>query len=264
MHLSQIWIYPVKGLRGYQVTHAAITARGLQHDRRWMLVDAQGQFITQRQLPGMVLIRTAVAAEQLKLQIPGLGSVSVPIPSEGEAEAVTVTVWRSQCRALRPHHPVHELLSHLLGRTCSLVYMPDSTHRAINPDYARTASDHVSFADGYPYLLATEASLAALNAQLAEPVTMERFRPNLVIAGATPFAEDHWREIAIGDLPFTAVKPCERCSVITVDPDRGTTAKEPLQTLALLHRVQHKVIFGQNLIGHSATGSLQVGDPLTL
>jgi uncharacterized protein YcbX len=93
---------------------------------------------------------------------------------------------------------------------------------------------------------------------------MERFRPNLVIAGATPFAEDQWREMVIGGLPFTAVKPCERCSVITVDPDRGTTAKEPLQTLALLHRVQHKVIFGQNLIGHQATGSLQVGDPLTL
>jgi uncharacterized protein YcbX len=264
MYLSQIWVYPVKSLRGYPVTQAELTARGLQHDRRWMIVNAEGQFLTQRQIPGMVLIRAYGAKDHLQLQIPHLGEVQIGIPKEADADPLTVTVWRSQCRALRPRHPIHNMLSEQLGQPCSLVYMPDTTQRAINPGYALSPNDAVSFADGYPYLLATEASLTALNAQLAEPVTMERFRPNLVITGSTSFAEDHWRNLRIGDFTFTAVKPCERCVMVTIDPDQGLTAKEPLQTLARLHRVNQKVIFGQNLIGHHNTGQLQVGDPVVI
>lgn len=264
MYLSQIWIYPVKSLRGYPINHTELTARGLQHDRRWMIVDAEGQFLTQRKVPGMVLIQAHGASDHLKLQVPLLGEIQIGIPTEADADPVSVTVWRSQCPALRPRHPIHNILSEQLGQPCHLLYMPDTTQRAINPDYALNPDDAVSFADGYPYLLATEASLEALNEQLTEPVTMERFRPNLVIAGSTAFAEDHWRDLRIGNFTFTAVKPCERCVMVTVDPDRGLTAKEPLQTLARLHRVNQKVIFGQNLIGHHSAGQLQVGDPVVI
>ncbi len=254
--LSDIYFYPVKSLRGIHLQRAPVDRRGIHFDRHWMVVDAEGRFITQRQHPRMALVRTALTPRGLRLSAPGRSDLDVDFEPEPFRQ-VQVEVWGDHCLGYRAGDAAAEWFSQFLDRSCQLVYMPEQSQRPVDPDYA-TAEDRVGFADGFPFLLISEASLADLNQRLSEPVPMIRFRPNLVIRGCEPYAEDSWRRIRIGDITFRVAKPCSRCVIPTIDPETAQKAVEPLRTLNSYRREGNKVYFGQNLL-HDAFGVLQVG-----
>ncbi len=267
MKLARLWIYPLKSARGIALPEAELTPLGLKHDRRWMLVNPQGHFLTQRELPRMAKMVPEMTSEGLKItfentvcEVPFLKSETIP----DNATEMTVRVWRSTVTAWQYSPAINQWFSQQLETPCALVYMPDSTFRATNPAYAPDA--RVSFADGYPYLVTTTASLDLLNQHLEAAerpaVSMARFRPNLVIENQRPFEEDHWQNIQIGQARFEGVKPCERCVIIDTHPQTGERQAGPLETLVSYRKGQsglQKAVFGRNLIAHSG-GLLRVGD----
>jgi uncharacterized protein YcbX len=256
MHLTQLALYPVKSCRGISVQHARLTSRGFEGDRRFMLVDASGKFVTQREDPSMSQLHCELGPNGLTLSHSGLEPITVPERLH-DGPRLDVQVWRDRCSAII-HEEGSRWCSQALGRELRLAYMPDEATRR-----AGAGPQLVSFADGYPYLLATESSLADLNARLDTPITMDRFRPNIVLDGDAPFAEDDWTELRIGEVRFTVTKPCDRCSVTTVDPISGKRGKEPLRTLATFRKWDDSVWFGVNLVANDP-GELRVGDPVVL
>ena len=265
--LSALHIYPVKGLKGIDLDEARCTDRGLEHDRRWMVVDANGVFLTQRAHPRMATVWTDIADGALVLSAPDLPEVAIALePPAGPR--MRVTVWSSTCDAVAVSHEADAWLSEYLGLPCRLVYMPDDSKRFSNPRYAHGAK-LVGFADGYAYLLANEASLADLNARLAAKMQpalpMNRFRPNLVVAGSAPFAEDRWSEIRVGEAILQAAKPCGRCEVTTTDQATGEVrGPEPLATLSTFRDSREfGVMFGMNLVAVRG-GRVRVGDEVAL
>lgn len=289
MHISEINIYPIKSLKGISVGSSLVEERGLQHDRRWMLTTPDGMFFTQREFPVMALIAVEVTSDGLQVTSEAAGKMGIPFePDKGGRKSVQV--WQSVCEGLVYNGEVSEWFSDAIGTDCRLVYMPDNTRRSVNPRFNK-GDDVVSFADGYPFMVLGEASLADLNEKLAknaekkdasgtlavQSLPMNRFRPNLVVSDAKAFGEDEWEKVRIGDAIFRATKPCERCVVTTVDQARGEFAgKEPLKTLASYRRAMDvipdryelldvkgtAVLFGQNLIGESIGGTVRVGDEL--
>jgi uncharacterized protein YcbX len=265
--LSALHIYPVKGLKGIDLAAAQCTDRGLEHDRRWMVVDAGGGFLTQREHPRMATVWTAISDATLELSAPDVSSVEVPLDAPSSSR-MQVRVWNSVCDAVPVSRHADAWLSDYLGLPSRLVYMPETTRRASNPQYAGP-DQWVGFADGYAYLLASEGSLAELNGRLARKnhptVPMNRFRPNLVIAGAEAFAEDGWREIRIGEVVLRAAKPCGRCQVTTTDQASGEVrGPEPLATLSSYRdSKEFGVMFGMNL-ATVKTGRVAVGDTVTV
>ncbi|HAA28829.1 MAG TPA: MOSC domain-containing protein [Cyanobacteria bacterium UBA8553] len=259
--LSGIYIYPIKSAAGISLKTAQVEKRGFECDRRWMLVDETGKFLTQRQFPRMALISVLLNQNQLVVKAPNQKSLSLPIHMDSD-DYVRVQVWNSICDAIPLGEEVSQWFSEFLEISCQLVYMPESSFRPVNPRYA-TDNEQVSFADGFPFLLISEASLEDLNQRLDEPIPMNRFRPNLVVSGCEAFAEDSWRSIRIGSIIFRVVKPCERCSITTVDQALGIRGKEPLQTLAKYRLSNGKILFGQNLIP-GKFGALQVGDSVEI
>ena len=259
MKLAAIHCYPIKSCAGFALEHARLDAYGLEHDRRWLVTDPGGQFLSQRDWPRMALIRPAVLAKGLELSAPGMEPLQVPIPSKRSPQR-QVTVWRDHCTALDAGDEAARWLSDFLKMGCQLVRMGPGFQRPVSAPFA-VGDDQVSFADGFPFLLASTASLEDLNARLQEPLPMDRFRPNLVISGAQPFAEDCWAQIRIGDVVFHAVKPCARCTVTTVDQTTGVRGKEPLITLASYRKTADgRILFGQNLIHQPKGGQVSVGD----
>jgi len=259
--LSQIYIYPVKSLAGIPVSRWPVTETGLQYDRKWMLVDQFGQFLSQRRLPKMALIKTALNEDELVLTAPGMASLSLPLnPVDGEV--ISSRIWHDQCDARTVSAEADGWLSHFLNTECRLVYQPDHEIRRVDPAYGRPG-DRVSFADGFPFLIASENSLAALNQAMGLNLSMTRFRPNLVIADCASYAEDSWREISIGSIGFRLTKPCSRCAVPAIDPETAETGKEPLLTLNRLRKWNNKVYFGQNAL-HDQCGLLAVGDSVQI
>jgi uncharacterized protein YcbX len=263
MTLSQINVYPVKGLKGIALEEARCTDRGIEHDRRWMVVDAQGTFMTQREHPKMATVWTDLDGDFLSLSAPDAGSVEVAL-APPPAPSMQVLVWRSVCDALPASREADGWLSDYLGKPCRLVYMPGDSERYSNPQYAG-AGKRVAFADGYAYLLIGEGSLEDLNGRLAAKghpaLPMNRFRPNLVVTGAAPYAEDGWGEIRIGNAAFRGVKPCGRCQVTTTDQATGeVTSPEPLATLAgFRESAEFGLMFGMNLVSVEA-GRVRRGD----
>lgn len=260
--VAQLHVYPVKGLKGIAMDRAPVTERGLEHDRRFMVVDANGHFLSQREVPAMATIWTEIEAGELRLAAPDAGEVAVPVqPAKGEA--MQVEVWDSACAALAPSAEADGWLSDYLGRRCRLVYMPDSTRRLSKPRLAGEGR-LVGFADGYAFLVISEASLADLNARLARPVPMDRFRPNLVVAGTTAYAEDGWSEFTVGEARLRMAKPCGRCQVTTTDQSTGVvTGPEPLATLAgYRNHPEFGACFGMNAVTIQ-TGIVRVGDAVT-
>ncbi len=246
--LSGLHIYPIKSAAGIALSEAEVSDRGLKHDRRWMVVDPKGKFMTQRKHPRMALIRVGLTS-QLELSAPGMADLALPLEPGAEAETLEVEVWGDRCPALAMGAEAQAWFSNFLETPCQLVYMPDHSQRPTA--HGQLGDDKlVSFADAYPFLLISEASLADLNQRLAEPVPMNRFRPNLVVTGCEAFAEDGWKQIKIGEITFDLPKRCDRCSVPGVDQDSGIQNKEPLLTLAKFRLEQGKVWFGQNLLHH--------------
>jgi uncharacterized protein YcbX len=263
MYLSEINIYPVKSLAGISLKESKIERRGLEFDRRWMLIDEDNKFLTQREFPKMATVKTEILNDGLQVSS-GESSLKFAFaPQNGETRPVKI--WSSRCRAKIYESAVNEWFSDVLQTNCRLAVMPEETRRKVNYFYAVQKDDHVSFADGYPFLLIGENSLADLNSRLEEDLPMNRFRPNFVVAEAEGFAEDSWKKIKIGETVFHVVKPCARCVMTTIEQTTGEKdGKEPLKTLATFRipkrSVKKKILFGQNLIAESAGGVLRVGD----
>jgi uncharacterized protein YcbX len=254
--LSGLYSYPVKSLGGIALQRSMLDRYGLRYDRRWMLVDSEGEFLSQRRVPRMALVGQRIAAEELILHAVGRRELHLPLtPDSGEW--IEVRIWDENCKAQGFGGAADAWLSEVLEQPCRLVFMPDSLSRRVDPDYA-TETDRTAFSDGFPLMLLSEASLAELNGRLQVPVSMRRFRPNLVVAGCEPFAEDGWKRLRIGDMTFRVVKPCSRCIITTIDPATAERGTEPLQTLSEYRRRGNKVYFGQNLL-HDAEGRLAVG-----
>jgi uncharacterized protein len=273
MYISEINIYPIKSLKGISLDSAVVEERGLRHDRRWMLTDRAGKFLTQREFPRMALIETAVTNDGLVVTEEGAGSLTIPfMPDTGNVK--DVVIWANICPGEIYENGVNEWFSHVLGTDCQLVYMPDDTRRGVNPRFDQN-DNVVSFADGYPLMMLGESSLVDLNSRLDQPLPMNRFRPNLVVSGSEAFAEDRWQRVKIGNCEFRSTKPCERCVITTIDQSRGEFAgKEPLKTLASFRSAKHvmpdrierlgvgptAVLFGQNLIPEQTGANISVGD----
>jgi uncharacterized protein YcbX len=259
--LSEIHVYPVKSLTGIQVTSWPVSEKGLLYDRKWMLIDNNQKFLSQRSIPRMTLIKTALTEDQMILSAQGMNDLILPLQPTG-GDIINSTIWHDQCPARSVSIEADKWLCEFLGLNCRLVYQPDELIRPVNPDFAN-AADQVSFADGFPFLIISENSLTALNQEMQLNLPMIRFRPNLVISGCASYAEDYWREISIGEIDFRLTKPCARCSVPTIDPSTSESGKEPLTTLNLTRKWQNKVYFGQNAL-HDQCGILSVGNVLQI
>ena len=263
LRVSQIRIHPVKALRGYGVDAAVVEPRGFRWDRRYMVTTPEGEFLTQRDChrmaPVTARVEPTLGGSDAHVVLHAAGERPLPLPKGPNGTGVlSVRVWDDRVMAVWVSRKADRWLSRVLERDVQLVFMPESTHRAVDPAYG-TGDDIVSFADGYPYLAIGDGSLSALNARLEAPVSMERFRPNLTIEGAEPFAEDTWKVLRVGEVEFVNLKPCARCVVTTIDPDSGVPGREPLRTLAELRRRDGKVYMGVNLVPRG-TGTIRVGD----
>jgi uncharacterized protein YcbX len=253
--LDAITRFPIKSCRGVNVESAELVERGLAQDRRYMLVDESGRFITQREEHGLARVDVRVAHGGWLVSAPESGSFFLPETTE-EGEPVVTEVWRSTVSALAVSEG-SRWFSLLLGRPVRLVYFPDDSEREVEGE----PGSLVAFQDAYPFLIVSRESLDDLNRRLAEPLEMERFRPNLVVSGVTPYAEETWHRFRIGDVRFRMTRPCVRCVVTTLDPRTGDGGKEPLATLARYHTYEGKVSFGMNAV-HESQARLHVGDPL--
>ncbi|WP_062786273.1 MOSC domain-containing protein [Novosphingobium capsulatum] len=264
MQLAAIHRYPVKSLGGEALERATITAQGVAGDRRWMVVNPQGRFLTRRELPAMALLRAVPHADGgVTLHHAAAPSVKVAVPTTAERRAVKV--WGDSLAATPAGAEADAWLSARLGQPVHLVHMGDDVIRPVDPRYGQPG-DAVGFADGFPLLVTTQESLDALNAQLPAPITMARFRPNLVITGApAAFAEEGWNSLRIGALTLRLVKPCTRCVITTQDPETGESHdREPLATLRRMGRLwQRQPVFGMNAIPDGAA-DLAVGDGVEL
>lgn len=259
MRVTSLHMYPIKGCYRVDLASAQVEPWGLAGDRRWLLVDpATGVALTQRDLPVLTRIRPVAAPGGLVVGTPGQVDLDVAAPAGGARMAVEV--WRSRLKAARAGAAADAWFSAAVGRDVALVYLDDPTQRGIDPGYG-DAADRVSFADGYPVLLANEASLDALNAWSDEPVPMTRFRPNVVVSGARAWAEDDWigRRLRIGGVTFRVPKPCARCVVTTTDQETGEKGREPLRALGRFRRYPAGLLFAVNLIP-DGVGGIAVGD----
>lgn len=269
MEISEINIYPIKSLGGISLNEAVVEEKGLQFDRRWMLVDEAGKFLTQREFPVMATLRVSLENGGLKINSAENQSIEIPFAPTSDNK-LNVKIWASKCKAVSYDETINTWFSDNLQTNCKLVVMPEDSRRKVNPFYAvRKFRDVVSFADGYPVLLIGESSLADLNSKLENPIPMNRFRPNLVVKDSEAFAEDGWKKVKIGEAIFHLVKPCARCVMTTIDQQTGVLqGKEPLKTLATYRLVKKrgeaKIIFGQNLIAEKAGASVKIGDKVEI
>ncbi len=260
--VSGLFIYPITSLGGIAVPAATITERGFEHDRRWMLVDVTNHFITQREIAELALLQVALTADGLQVthKIKG-SSINIPFMPQTN-ETATVQIWNDQCAAQFVSHTADEWFSEMLSIQCRLVYMPDTTKRIVDTNYA-AHKEITSLSDGFPLLIIGQASLDDLNSRLTEPLPMNRFRPNIGFTGGESFLEDSMQHFAINGINFYGVKLCARCPITTINQDNASKAKEPLKTLATFRMKNNNVYFGQNLL-HNGEGMVSVGDEIII
>jgi uncharacterized protein len=267
MRLSGLFIYPVKSLRGIRVVNGKVDTLGLLGDRRFLIVDEAGAPLTQRALPRMAQVETALTDSDLVLRASGVSSCAIPRRTTGPSSPRTVSVWQStNLIADDCGDDPAKWLEAFLGVSCRLVRIGEQFRRPVLSPRSN-AHDIVTFADAFPFLVTSEASLSELNDRLVakgeEPIPMDRFRPNLVVSDCTPFEEDTWRRVQIGEVTFRAGGPCSRCIMTTTDQLTGERGKEPLRTLSTYRRDATNpsdINFGQNLIQETKSGSLAIGD----
>lgn len=261
--LIEINIYPVKSLGGISLQSSEVTDRGLKHDRRWLIINEEEKFITQRTHPLLALIKTKITGNKLILghKTKEISPLVIPIHHES-VETVLVSIWHDLVEARVVGKYADEWLSDALGIKCRLVYMHDETLRFVDRAFAAD-NEIVSFADAYPFMMIGQTSLDDLNSRLKEKLPMNRFRPNFVFSGGEPFDEDKWKRIRIGEIVFNLAKPCSRCVLTTVDQNTSEKSEEPLRTLSTYRSINNKVYFGQNLL-HEGIGTLKVGDEIEI
>jgi uncharacterized protein YcbX len=259
LSVASLHIHPIKSLGGFGVSQAHITPRGFAHDRRWMLVDGTGVFMTQRELPGMATLHCSPRSDGFRVT-DTRDNEHMDLSWEiDQGERRRARIWKDDVQVVHAPVEVSAWFADRLGVTCSLVHMPESTHRPINPAYARGVT---ALNDGYPYMILSSASVDDLNARMERPLPMDRFRPSIVIGGGAPYQEDDWKEITIGSARFQLVKPCERCAITTTDQRTGERGKEPLRTLAIYRKRGNEVAFGMNAVA-VAGARINVGDTVT-
>jgi len=245
--VSTLTYYPIKACRGFDVPASNISRMGLEHDRRMMVVTPDGEFLTQREYPRLALVTPTFKNEAITLSAPNFESIQFSAQSSGTA--IPVNIWSSSgVDAIDQGDEAATWFSDLLGTSVRLVHIADGFKRRLNPNYAINADDHTGFADGYPILIISEESLQDLNSRLDSALPMNRFRPNLVVKGCEPFAEDTWKRIRIGTVEMALVKPCPRCVVTTIDKETLAKNKEPLKTLSGYRNHELGAIFGMNTI----------------
>lgn len=262
--VAALFRYPLKSAAGVPCERVELDRFGVRDDRRWMVLDAGGSPVTQRELPELALLRARRSSEGLALHWTGPGGASrrsVERPSR-TAPRLPVEIWGDEVHLPLADDASNRWLSEILGREARLAWMPGDVERPVNPRYA-TTGDRTSLTDGFPLHLIGSGSMADLNARLDEPVGVERFRPNIYVEGPPAFDEDEWERVRIGGCELRVVKPCPRCTVTTVDPARGTRGREPLRTLSTYRRREGGVMFGQNAL-HGGEGTLRVGDPVAV
>jgi uncharacterized protein len=256
--VTSLYYYPVKSCRGIAIDVATLDRRGIADDRRFMIVDEWGRFISQRSHPRLALVEVRLDEDALTFSAPGTEPCSVPILRGGSTR--TVVIWQDECEAVDQGQDAAGWLSEFLETSVELVRIDDRFKRFVDPNYAVRSSDEVGFADGYPLLVLSEESLEDLNVRLEVSVPMNRFRPNIVVRGGGAYAEDQWRRVRFGEVQAAIVKPCARCSITTVDQQTGERSKEPLRTLTTYrHDPERDVLFAQNAI-HAGPGIIRVGD----
>lgn len=259
MHVSQLNLYPLKSARGYGVQQYSLDARGPQWDRRWMLVDNDGKFLTQRQLPVMTQLIARFDDNELQIAAPDMPELVIPqFYWEMIKKTQAVTIWRDTVQAKVAEGHVNAWFSQVIKQPCKLAYMPEGTRRLVDPAYAKSG-EITGFSDGFPLLLTTEASLALLGEWLGETLDMMRFRPNIVISGNTAFAEDSWKRLRVGNVELEVAKPCSRCAIPTLDPFTGERNPAVFVMLKAHRSRDGEVYFGQNLLPRGR-GELRVGD----
>ena len=258
--VSALSIYPVKSCRGISLNTAQLEKFGLQHDRRWMVVDEYGVMITQRKIAKMCLIQPELTSQGIILKTASMADLNVEIPQP--KKKVSVTVWDDNCHAYDAGDEAANWVSEVLATSCRLVYFPDDEFRQVDLNYAQKG-DQTAFSDGFPLLLISQASLDDLNQRLAAPIPMSRFRPNIVVTGCEAFAEDSWKEIKIANIIFRIVKPCSRCVIPSINIETAQREEEPLKTLVSYRKRDKKIFFGQNVIANM-TGELGIGMPVEI
>lgn len=256
--ITGIFIYPVKSLGGISLQSTSLCSTGLQYDRRWMLVNANGQFITQRDLKELCLFTVTMTGDYFTITYLQQ-CINIPLTLE-EGELMTVTVWNDTVQAIAASNGINTWFSNQLQQSVTLVYMPDTTHRGINPNHV-IKNEQVGFADGYPVLLIGEASLNLLQSKIEEDIPMNRFRPNIVFSGNEAHEEDYWQYFTINNSTCRGIKPCKRCMVTTINQQTAISHAEPLKTLATYRKVDSYILFGQNIAVPPA-GNISVGDEI--
>jgi uncharacterized protein YcbX len=251
--LSSLNVYPVKSCGGTAVDTWEVDPLGLRWDRRWMFVDRDGYFQTQRWNSKLALVRPRLVEGGVELSAPGMAPLVAP---PGSGAPFQTEVWGDPVTAESCGPEANEWASDYLGEGCKLVFVEEGSGRRF--EHGSGSIGQVGFADAFPFLLIGDASLADLNRRLPAPIPMNRFRPNLVVSGSEPYAEDEWSKLVIGDIPFVMTRKCVRCTIPTIDQDTAEKGKEPSRTLATYRRVPKGVVFGVNL-AHGATGTLTVG-----
>ena len=259
--LSEIYIYPVKSLGGISVDSVIVEERGLKYDRRYLLVDENNVFMTQRDFPQLALLKLSFLENGFKVLNTKDNSHMYLHFETDSKKNISVTIWDDICKAVKVGKDLDDWFSNAINKKCSLVYMPDDEKRIVEKKYIN--DEHiVSFADAYPFLIIGQSSLDDLNTRLESPIPMNRFRTNFVFTGGKPYEEDIWNDFKIGDVKFKAVKPCARCVITTTDQETSIRYDEPLKTLSNYRKINNKVMFGMNLICNK-TGNLSVGDTIT-
>lgn len=261
LQLVSLHVYPLKSAGGIAVAAARVDEVGLEHDRRWMVVDARGRFLTQRSYPRMALLRTALGDSRLTVTGPAMEALDLPFDPRAEGDVEVIQVWEKDRDAVSCGARAGAWMSEFLGVECRIVrsVSPAGIDR-LGPRYTVRAG----FADAFPALLLSRASLDDLNGRLLEPLPMNRFRPNLVVEGVAPYAEDGWRRIRIGDVAVVHRKLCFRCAITTTDQETGERGVEPLRTLAGYRRAPDgEVAFGVN-VGFEGSGTIRVGDAVAV
>jgi uncharacterized protein YcbX len=259
--LTEIWIYPIKSLGGIRLTEAKVMPKGLQYDRRWMLIDEHGLSMTQRAYPLMALFKTKLSGSYLNITFK-TDSIDILLDPSTVHPGEQVVIWDDTVTTNEVDPKISQWFSDRLGISCKLVFFPEQNARPVDPKY-KMNDEHVSLADAYPFLIIGESTLRDLNERLAKPVPMNRFRPNFVFSEGIAFEEDSWRNFNVGNIMFVGVKPCARCVMTTVDQLTAERGAEPLKTLAAYRTQNNKVYFGQNLVALNE-GEIKLGDKIKI
>lgn len=249
LKLSEIYIYPIKSCAGISLQRAIVEERGLQFDRRWLLIDEKNRFLTQRQIPILALFHFEMQNDGFLVNFKDETSkIFIPF-KEISQNRTKVKIWQDEVSVVLVDQKIDQWFSEILEQKVSLVYMDEVAQRQVDQKYAKNTE--VSFADGYPFLIIGQSSLDDLNSRLEKPISINRFRPNFVFTGGQPYEEDDWHEISIGEADFTMTKPCSRCTITTIDQKTAETGFEPLKTLSKYRKKDQKVMFGMYMIANN-------------